>query len=572
MEEKNGKTENKVLSFNQPAEFFVRKAEKHIDAGNFIEALQLYRQVLGMDPHNVEYLLGIAQIYSEMGLYAESNDVLLKIVRYGNAPTECLFALGCNYMGMKKYDLADEAFEQYLAVDPDGEYAEEIDELFDILDEEDLIEEGGLQDVSRRMLIDEASEGKDNLDSGDYKAAVKHLENVVRKDPSMFSAMNNLALSYFFDGRKDKAVETALRVLEAQPLNLHSICNLALFYSDLGDEVRAAQQLDKLEASGDIEPEDMHKVALTYCELGRHEKAYRWFLKIVALQPYDIRILHFTGLAAYNCALFTESATYYMRILKIDPKNSLAAYYKAKTEDAKVNGSVKKLEYVYQVQFDEIKRRIKYLNDCLKHKDSRFEKKWMEDTYFKSIILWGLHYGDEYIKKIALEIMCMFSDEEVEEEFRNFLLKSAETDEIKNDVFLYLKRMGAKEPYVAYIKGAIAEVRVGSVSEDLKALPELYAEVLDQFIRTARRRQEDNVITAGVELLVMVAKHKGDSGQWIRKPEGFAAALEYVSMHRVHGGLLLTQKQLAEIYHVAIPTLGRYCTVIYEVLKDADAD
>lgn len=574
MEENNGskKIENKVLSFNQPAEFFVRKAEKHIDAGNFIEALQLYRQVLGMDPHNVEYLLGIAQIYSEMGLYADSNDVLLKIVRYGNAPTECLFALGCNYMGMKKYDLADEAFEQYLAVDPDGEYADEIDELFDILDEEDLIDEGGLQDVGRRMLLDEASEGKDYLDSGDYKAAIKHLENVVRKDSSMVSAMNNLALSYFFDGRKEKAVETAQRVLEAQPINLHAICNLALFYSDLGDNTRAAQLLDKLDALGDIEPEDMHKVALTYCELGGHEKAYRWFLKIVALQPYDTRILHFAGLSAYNCELYAESATYFMRILKIDPKNSLAAYYKVKAEDAKVHGATKKLEYVYQVQFDEIKRRIKYLNDCLKHKDGSFEKKWTEDAYFKSIILWGLHYGDEYIKKIALEIMCMFSDAEVEEEFRNFLLKSAETDEIKNDVFLYLKRMGAEEPYVAYIKGAIAEVRVGSVSEDLKTLAEPYAAALDHFIRTARQRQDDSVITSGVELLVMVSKHKGDKGGWIRKPEVLAAALEYVALHRTQGAALLTQKQIAEIYHIAVPTLSRYCALIYEVLDDADID
>ena len=46
----------------------------------------------------------------------------------------------------------------------------------------------------------------------------------------------------------------------------------------------------------------------------------------------------------------------------------------------------------------------------------------------------------------------MFTDAEVEEEFRDFLLKSAEPDDIKNDIFMYLKRMGAREPYVAYIK------------------------------------------------------------------------------------------------------------------------
>ena len=169
MEEKK---QNNILSFNQPAEFFIKKAEKHIDAGNLLEALELYRRVMGMEPENVEYLLSVAQIYSEMGLYAESNDVLLKIAKFGNTPTECLFALGCNYMGMKNYELADEAFEQYLAIDPNGEYAEDIDELIDLIDEEEYEEEGLLHDVGRRMVLEEAYEGKQSLDKGDYKSAI----------------------------------------------------------------------------------------------------------------------------------------------------------------------------------------------------------------------------------------------------------------------------------------------------------------------------------------------------------------------------------------------------------------
>ena len=52
----------------------------------FLEALQLYRQVLGMEPDNVEYLLCVAQLYTEMGLFDESNDVLLKIARFGDTP------------------------------------------------------------------------------------------------------------------------------------------------------------------------------------------------------------------------------------------------------------------------------------------------------------------------------------------------------------------------------------------------------------------------------------------------------------------------------------------------------
>lgn len=572
MKNNKDKQNGNILSFNQPAEFFIKKAEKHIDAGNLLEALSLYRCVLGMEPQNVEYLLNIAQIYSEMGLYAESNDVLLKIAKYGNTPTECLFALGCNYMGMKNYELADEAFEQYLSIDPEGEYAEDIDELFDIIDEEEYEEEGTLHDINRRMLIDESCKGKQYLDKGDYKNAIRHLENVVKKDDTIFSAMNNLALAYFFDGKKQKAVETSERVIAVQPLNLHACCNLALFYSELNDHARASVYLNKLDTLLDIEPEDMHKVALTYCELGYHEKAYKWFLKITAFQPYDIRILHFCGLAALNCGQYAEALNCFNKILKIDPHNSLAVYYKTHAQEAKKNGGHRELEYVYQVQYDEIKRRISYLNECLKKKEDCLRQKWNGESYFSSIISWGLNYGDEYIKKIVLEILSIFSDEKAEEAMRDFLLKSTETDEIKNDVFMYLKRMGAKEPYVAYIKGSIAEVRVGTVSEDIKALPPQYAQALAIFIKNVRDRYEDSFLSSGVELLVTIAKERNDDGLWVSKPQALAAALELCVSELMENIRPPYKKELQQIYQISPATLNKYYNMLFEDVGDRRFD
>ena len=572
MKENKGRQINNILSFNQPAEFFIKKAEKHIDAGNFLEALALYRCVLGMEPQNVEYLLNVAQIYSEMGLYTESNDVLLKIAKYGKTPTECLFALGCNYMGMKNFELADEAFEQYLALDPNGEYAEDIDELFEIIDEEEYEEEGGLHDIGRRMMAEQAYEGKQCLDKGDFKSAIKHLEKVAIYDNAFKSALNNLALAYFFDGKKQMAVETSLKVLEKQPLNLHACCNLALFYSELNDHARASEYLNKLDSLGDIAPEDMHKVALTYCELGYHDKAYRWFQKIVNFQPYDIRILHFCGIAALNCGQYADALCCFIKVLKIDPENSLAVYYKTRAEDAKCKGLHKELEYVYQVQFDEIKRRIAYLNECLKKKDNSLKDKWKHDAYFQAIIFWGLHYGDEYIKKIVLEIMSMFADAKVEEAFRDFLLKSGEPDDIKNDVFMYLKRMGAKEPYVAYIKGAIAEVRVGTVSEDIKKLPEPYAKALGFFIKNARERYDDSFVSSGVELLVSIVTESKDDGAWIVKPQALAAALELCISELMDDVAVPLKKELTQLYGISLTTLNKYYSKLFEDYGDRRFD
>ena len=118
------------------------------------------------------------------------------------------------------------------------------------------------------MVLEEAYEGKQSLDKGDYKSAIAHLEKAVKEEASLYSAMNNLALAYFFDGKKHKAIEMSKKVLALQPNNLHACCNLALFYSDLNDHASATMYLSKLSTMGDIAPEDMHKVALTYCELG----------------------------------------------------------------------------------------------------------------------------------------------------------------------------------------------------------------------------------------------------------------------------------------------------------------
>lgn len=567
----NNKRNNNVLNFRQPVEFFIKKAERHVDAGNLLEALSLYRCVLGMEPQNTDYLLNIAQIYSEMGLYAESNDVLLKIAKYGNTPTECLFALGCNYMGLKNFALADEAFEQYLAIDPDGEFAEDIDELFDIIDEEEYGEDT-LHDINRKFIIEKAFEGKQCLDKGDFKTAILILEEVANKDCTLLSAINNLALAYFFDGKKQKAVETAQRVIGHNPHNLHACCNLALFYSELNDHAKASQYLNKLDDLPDIEPEDMHKVALTYCELGYHEKAYSWFLKIMNFQPYDIRILHFCGIAALNSGKYIESSNCFEKILRIEPQNSLAVYYKAYADNAKKNRGHRELEYVYQVQFDEIKRRISYLNECLKKKEEALKQKWKNDSYFSSIILWGLNYGDEYIKKIVLEIISMLSDEKAEETLRDVLLKSTESDEMKNDVFMYLNRMGAKEPYVAYINGAIAEVRVGSMSEDIGNLPPPYAKALSIFVENAKDRYDDAFITAGAQLVMTIAKERNDEGVWIKKSEALAAALELCVSELLEIKRRPLKKELQQIYSVTLTTLNKYYNMLFERNGDGRFD
>ncbi len=553
------KTSNNVLSFKQPAEFYIKKAEKHIDAGNFLEALQLYRNLVGMEPDNVEYLLFIAQIYSEIGLFNESNDMIHKIMRQGHTPTECLFALGCNYLGLNKFETADSYFLEYLKNDPEGEFALDIEDIWETYyddDEDELLSVLDYEDIAKNI-----SKGKDLMDNCEYKKAILCFEEVLNQAPLMHHAANNLALCFYFEGRTNDAIEVSQKVLSHRPGNIHAHCNLAMFYSKTHNPA-LSRHLKALENSKDLEPHDMHKVALTYCELHYHDKAYKWFTNILAFQPYDVRILHFCGLSAYNCGFYGKAHDCFIRILQIDPANSVAAYYKNIAQTAKETGGDRVLEYVYQVPFDEIKRRMKYLRECLKEKDESLTKKWNNDALFASILLWGLNHGDDYIKKIALEIISVFSDARAEEIFRDFILKSNESDDLKNDVFLYLNNMNAKEPYIALIKGDFAEVRIDTAESKVNKLNDIYIETINHFMRSSVGRLSEKAITAGVELLISFAGNIGDEGTWINRPQALAAAIELAVRATHRGEKPASKTDIARIYKTTMGTINKYFDIL----------
>ena len=561
------KTKHKVLSFRQPAEFYIKKAEKHMEQGNFLEALQLYRKLIGMEPDNSQYLLYVAQIYSEIGLYEESNDIIHKIMRQGDAPSECLFALGCNYLGLNRHEIADNYFYEYLKRDPEGEFAEDIDEIWDI-----YYDEPGEEPFI--LLKDESAEqsaekGKDLLDKREYKKAILYLEKAIEQSPDLFHAANNLALCYYFEGNYEAAQITSLKVLDRNPGNIHAHCNLSMIYYKTCD-AKLSKHLKAIEDAKITEPQDMHKIALMYCEISYHEKAYKWFQNLLSFQPYDIRILHFCGLAAYNYGLYSRAHECFMKILLIDPSNSVAAYYKKLTQIAKNTGTGRILDYVYQVPFDEIKRRMKYLRETLKESDVSLNKKWDNDEHFVSLLLWGLKYGDDYIKRISLEIISVFSDKRAEEIFRDFIIKSSEPDELKNEVFLYLNNMGAKEPYIAFVKGEFAEVRIDTATSKINELANKYIDTLNLFMKSSMHRLEEKTITVGIELFVSFAAKKSTDASWIKSPQALAAALEILTCEKTGTQLGMSRTKLARIYATTAGSIKKYYEMFVEALRPGD--
>jgi hypothetical protein len=98
---------------------------------------------------------------------------------------------------------------------------------------------------------------------------------------------------------------------------------------------------------------------------------------------------------------------------------------------------------------------------------------WKGNDRFESMLTWGLEFGDLFIKRAVAEIISGFGDKKAEDKLKSYILNADQPDDVKNEIFVLLKRMGVAEPFIAYIGGNIVEVKVGMAEnrEEKKILP-----------------------------------------------------------------------------------------------------
>ena len=217
--------------------------------------------------------------------------------------------------------------------------------------------------------------------------------------------------------------------------------------------------------------------------------------------PYDPQALFLAGAAAANTDRLAESLDYFMKMIKLRPEDTIALFYKNYVQNALKKGEKVFIAYNYQVPIAEMHRRISYLNECFRKNQRNLQELWREDDYFSSLLIWGLSVGNNAIHKAVFEIICKFEDEKAEEFFRRFLLSKEEPDELKNQALLCLRRMQAPQPYIAYLSGKIAEVRVGVVEEMSTDFAGSHQRVLEEIVALASDYGWKRYMPSAIELM-----------------------------------------------------------------------
>lgn len=538
------KRDAKVLPFEQSAGFYYRQAVRQSDRNNYYDALAFFRKAHEKDAGNQEYVQALAYMLTEMACYEESNQVIFAAFARGQKSPQCYFILGCNFMGLNDFEKAEDSFEKYASLDPEGEFAEEAEDLMLMLSaRETFFYRGGLVDVSPGL--EDAERGKYLLDCGEYKQAIKYLERSAEKNPALLFARNNLSLAYFCDDRLDEAIETTERVLEEDPGNIHASCNLAIFYNEKKDRDAVARAIDYILGLEAAEADDLQKIAVTMCELGYHKQACGKLKELLEYRPYDKRILHYMAVALFNTGQYDEAVVYWRRIMKLDPENTIAPYYVALALERKEKPEKRLLSYYFQVSYDEMARRMRAL-------DRLFEgtcRKDLPEQDFR-LLLWGLDLGDIDVKRKILGYLGSMGTQRAESALRQYILRRSEPDEVKKEVFALLGGMGAAEPYVAYIDDKISEVRVTLIQDSGK----------DGNFSVVVATALCMMVGYGAKVMQHAIKawerfSRKNQGMKLRNTEAWSAALEYYTLRQC--GEKVTKASVCRKYKVSLQVLNR---------------
>ena len=221
-----------ILPFRQDAAFLHRCANRYLDEDDVLSAAQYANRAYRMEPKNAEYAITFAEVLNRMHRYEQSVAVLLFIAPFEELPIDALFGLTSDFMGLELFSAAQHCGEMCLMHDPEGPYAERVEEMLDLIDDRDELEyQIGLDEGEKIELLDGIRVAKAAFYSGDYATAGSILEDMEAEYPTSDILDMEIALNLFSRAEYEEAEKRLFRILQRNSRHIRAHLLLALIYT-----------------------------------------------------------------------------------------------------------------------------------------------------------------------------------------------------------------------------------------------------------------------------------------------------------------------------------------------------
>lgn len=537
--------ENKIIPMTFDVNFFYNRALRHLERRDYSKALKYYWKTIDLEPNDPIHYCNIANILAEMGLYKESNELLLYVVdKLEPDFAECYFFIGNNYINLDDLEMGYRYIQRYLDISPNGEYTEEAYEILSYISVEINDYDANSSNEEKEKFILH-SNAKNLLDEGRFFDAISKLKRIIEVYPDFSVARNNLSLAYFYLEEYDKAIEQLKIVLKNDISNIHALCNLTIFYKHLKEKEEYNILLDILRKLYPSRKEQIYKLATTFAILEEHELVFKHLSRIVNKgEVYDPTFLHYCAIAAFNTARYDYAKKCWEKLYKNDPFSIIAKYYL----EVILHLDKPKGKHILPSFFYQYKLPVEELVNLFHHNHEKYKNNLLFDS-----LIWGLENCNENIKEHIIPSLAIFSNLEAEQALRNFLLNEHESNRLKKKTLVALVEMNATPPYIVGISGK--KINMDRWIPDFNLWENNWLEVINVIDNNFKEIYSViELYDAKIIWYKFISKIYPNIPQ-IRKVEGWVAAIEYIvaEMHQKP----VSFKELSEKYLVTTSTISR---------------
>ena len=533
----NGRNDGgKVLSFRQDHTFFAKLGDAKRARNDSLSAVSRYNNALALEPHDLDTRLAAAEVLTDMGRFSQSNRVVIPYMHEDeDFKREAFCLVGFNLFGLCEYEGARNCFNRFF--DMTDEVSERTDAILDALDYIDSLgeESPALQDAAVRTFEKKNREAQTAMDKGDFEGSAKLFGELVKEKPEDPILLYDLALSYLCLNKKRESEEYVDRLLKKEPDNWPAWSMKLLFARDRKNELELKKICNKLEECESNDPTELFRINGSLLEAGCLELAQRFAERLVRVMPYDTLANHRLAVCLIRQKQYRKAAEVYGKLLKIDPEDPIAAFYRREcaAADADRDSALFKDFNMPHYQLP-IERVIEMVKDVLESRQITREEivdKWKNDQSFRSVIRWSFTLHEFNVSYSVLNLLRIIGDEDAVLTIREVMADVDAGRALVNEAMGALKRCEAKEPYFAMLDGNLIEGRVNLVSYDELRVPRNYTDILKRFRDSASERYSAEVISAGGAIFErFIASMRGSFPTIsVNQSIAMAAAVEYLA-------------------------------------------
>lgn len=306
----------RIVAFPASGGYIFRKANENRREGRLLQAVELMRRGLELEPEREDAWLDLAEILNEMGCYEQSNRVLYKLLSCRMYVPEAYYGLAANHSALMNQQKAVDSAANYLALAPEGAFAESAQEIIESLGDMGEKPASARERIHLRRSANAQRQGEDDIALVYLKRALK----ASRYAPRLYVS---LGMAYLERGEAAKARRCGALALRKDPELVQAACLQAMAIYGMGYPKLAARLLQTWEKRC-VEPRDVRAYGFTVGVVMGQAQLLKALKRRLRQTPWNLSVMEMAAHAAWKLGQTEEAARLWRRMLRIDPKEDAA--------------------------------------------------------------------------------------------------------------------------------------------------------------------------------------------------------------------------------------------------------